>query len=247
MALYLVNWDPSDFGPWHLQDPPITEEQSRNIGARLPTEWSPSFHQRIEVAIKNFVDDTIGASSPPNSAIAAMKELHEDPDRLSAILRLQPSDSPEDFGRLLVRDYFQRSAPARTEKDSDLAWAVDVVLWMRAEIGKIANAPRPKGRRSKLHLDNFLFAVTEISLSCGVRKTLPGHDGPANASNHPLYAFAREMLFYGCSYGMQVAKNLPTRRRLKTEETLQAVSKSTPRALIDSLERAKRQYQPQDA
>ena len=169
MTSFVVDWDASDFGPWHTLAPPITADKSREIADRLPTRWSPGFHQRLEVALKFFVDDAIAASAPRNPLRTIMRELANDPDLLSAILRDQLSGKGDDLARLAVRQYFECNAPTQTNQETDLAWAVHAVRWMEAEITKHANMATKSGRTSKQHLDIFMLALTEIALSCKSR------------------------------------------------------------------------------
>ena len=85
-----------------------------------------------------------------------------------------------------------------------------------------------------------MLALTEIALSCRIPLTLPGHDALEHTGSS-LYNFAMEMLQRGCNYGLQVAKGLPPERQPKIEAIFRALLQSTPRALIDSLERARKQ------
>ena len=241
MTSFLVNWDPSDFGPWHPPGPAITEDQSQEIAARFRFEWSPSFHQRLEVAIKLFVDHAIRALSG-DLFHTIMKTLDKYPDELGPFLRRPPpSERSEYFAWSLVRDCLKHAAPMRPD-DNRWAWAVDAAQRMRAEISTIANSPKRRGRPSLRHLDHFMSAVMRIGLSCGVPMTLPGHDRSGEANSHRLYDFAKVMLRLACSYGMQVAEGLPSEKN-KAEKSFQALDRSTPRALTASLERARGEYE----
>jgi hypothetical protein len=218
------------------------------MAARLQAEWSPSFHERVEVALKKFVDHTIRASLLPRDPFrAGIRILLQRPDQLSAILRGEPGNGSDEFARSLVRDYLRYNAPTRKENDPHLAWAVDVVRWMEAEIKAIASSPSKRGRTSKLHLDNLMSAVTRIASSCEARMTLPGHDVGQHPTGYPLYTFAREMLSCGCSYGLDATKLLSCKKRPNAEALFQTAAVSTPRGLIDSLERAKKIYNPHRA
>ena len=185
------SWSPWDFGPWHPERPPITEDESRDMAARLQAEWSPSFHERVEVALKKFVDHTIRASLLPRDPFrAGIRMSFERPDQLSAILGGNQTNGSDDFARSLVRDYLDTTHRRRKENDPHLAWAVDAVRWMEAEIKTIASSPSKRGRTSKLHLDNLMSAVTRIARGCDARG-FPHMTFGEHPTGYPLYTFAR--------------------------------------------------------